>query len=89
MVMSQPVSASGDEGRRSVGRALLSCRERGGGGGRRGDSSGDQGSTSAIIHLLLDSALSAGVLVLLNTTGRPLLWHCAGLQPCVNEVNIH
>lgn len=49
MEMSEPVSASGDEGRRTAGRALLSCR---GGGGRRGDSSDDQGSTAAIIHLL-------------------------------------
>lgn len=86
MEMSEPVSASGDEGRRTVGGGLF-CHA--GRGGRRGDSSGDQGSTAAIIHLLLDSVLSAGALVLLNTTGRPPLWRCAGLQPCVNEVNIH
>lgn len=42
----------------------------------------------ANIHLLLDRILSAWVLTLLNTTGRPPLWRCAGLQPCVNEVNI-
>ncbi len=36
----------------------------------------------------LDSVLSARVLMLLNTTGRPPLWRYVGLQPCVNEVNI-
>lgn len=41
---------------------------------------------SSIFHL--DSVLSARALKLLNTTGRPPLWRCAGLQPCVNEVNI-
>lgn len=51
MEMSEPVSARGDEGRRTVGRALLSCRERGGGRVWGGDSSGYQGSTAAIIHL--------------------------------------
>lgn len=38
---------------------------------------------------LLDSVLSAEALMLLNTTGRPPLWRCIGLHPCVNEVNIH
>lgn len=60
-----------------------------GGGAGRGDSSGDQGSTAAIIHLLLGSVLSARALTLLNTTGRPPLCSRTGLQPCVNEVNIH
>lgn len=44
--MSEPVSASGDEGGRAVGRGLF-CHA-----GTRGDSCGDQGSTAAIIHLL-------------------------------------
>lgn len=56
-------------------------------GGQGGDS-GDQGSTAANIHLLLDSILSARLLTLPNTTARPPLWRCAGMQPCVNEVNI-
>lgn len=73
--------------RTSVPRGGLLCHV--GGGAQRGDSSGDQGSTAAIIHLLLDSVLSARVLTLLNTTGRPPLFSCTGLQPCVNEGNIH
>lgn len=86
MEMSEPVSASGDEGRRTVGRALLSCR---------GEGAGEvtlltiRGQLLRSSIFCLDSVLSARALMLLNTTGRPPLWRSTGLQPCVNEVNIH
>lgn len=86
MEMSEPVSASGDEG---------CLRGREGSFVVQGKGAGEVTLLAIRGQLLrssifrLDSVLSSEPLMLLNTTGRPALWRCAGLQPCVNEVNIH
>lgn len=80
--MSEPVSARNDEGRCAQGRVSFVMQ-------------GQEAALAVLRGQLLrssifcpDSVLSAGALLLLNTSGRPPLWCCVDLQPCVNEVNI-